>query len=194
MRQTVLGGALLAIAAALLVLLGESLGLEIEQVALLGATLGAVLGLTPDRTPGSRLAGFAVGLAAAWIGFGLRAAVLPDSTTGRAVAVLIVLGLCLAVAAATRGRLPLWSTLLGVAALVGAYEETYTLAPSRFLDESITAVTTVLLAAGIGFFASSILGPVVQNRREHEAPALTPDTDDESVSFDEMLDTQETNR
>ena len=194
MRQTVLGGALLAVAAALLVLLGESLGLEIEQVALLGAALGAALGLMPDRTPGLRLAGFAVGLGAAWIGYALRAAMLPDSTSGRAVAVLLVIGLCLAVAALSSGRIPLWACLLGVAGLVGAYEETYALTPSKFLDESLTAVTTVLLAAGIGFLASSILGPVVQTRREHEETNQDHEADAESASFDEMLNEQETTR
>ena len=106
---------------------------ELQGVALLGAALGGTLGLVPDRSPAHRVGGFAVGFVAAWLGYALRAAVLPDATSGRAVAVLLVLLVCLAVAAGTRGRLPLWSTLLGAAAMTGAYEATYTADPTAFV-------------------------------------------------------------
>ena len=69
-------------------------------MALLGAALGAVVALVPDRTPLVRLGGFAAGFVAAFIGYVLRAALLPDTSAGRAVAVVIVLLLCVGVSAA----------------------------------------------------------------------------------------------
>ena len=107
MRRHAPAGIFLAVLAALLILLSDTLGLEVQSVTLLGVGIGAALGLVPDRTPVQRLGGFAVGFAAAWLGYLLRAAVLPDAASGRAVAVLIVLLVCLAIAMVTRGKLPL---------------------------------------------------------------------------------------
>jgi hypothetical protein len=99
------------------------------------------------------------GFLLAWLGFALRAAVLPDSSAGRAVAAFIVVALIAVVTAASRGRLPLWSGLVGAASIVGAYESVYTDAPSQFLSESPAAATTVLLAVGLGYLATNLLAP-----------------------------------
>ena len=112
MNRHVLAGIFLAVLAALIVLLSGFLGPDVQGVVLLGAALGGALGLVPDRSPAQRVGAFAVGFVAAWIGYLLRAATLPDAPSGRAVAVLVVLLVCLAVAAASRGRLPLWAALV----------------------------------------------------------------------------------
>lgn len=169
MTKNVVGGLVLAVMAALVVGLGEFLGLDLQHVALLGAALGGVIGLVPDRAPWERLVGFGVGFVFAWIGFAVRAAVLPDSSGGRAVAAFLVLAACMVVSAATLTRLPLWSMLVGAAAIVGAYEETYTNAPSQFVHESPTAATTVLLAAALGYLATAFLGPQIAVSRKAEA-------------------------
>jgi hypothetical protein len=161
MRLHVLSGGALAIAAALAVLVGASLGLEMEHVALLGLALGAVVGLVPQGRSLHRLLGFATGFALAWVGYLLRAAVLPDSTSGRAVAVLLVVVGCAVVHLLSRGRLPLWASLVGVTALVGAYEETYTAAPSQVAPQSMTAATAVLLAVALGYVVSTLFDPDV---------------------------------
>ena len=83
MRRNLLAGLCLAAAAGLLVIVGAALDLELESVALLGAALGAVVALVPDRTPLVRLGGFAVGVVAALIGYLLRALLLPDTLGGR---------------------------------------------------------------------------------------------------------------
>src|SRR6478672_783735 len=113
MRRTLLAGVVLAVAAVLVVVVSAIFDLELESVALLGGALGAVVALVPDRTPLARLGGFAAGFVAAWIGYALRAAVLPDTSAGRAVAVGLVVLLCVGVTALSMNRLPLWSTLLG---------------------------------------------------------------------------------
>ena len=49
MRKSLLSGCLLAVFAALVVGLGQLLGLDLQHVALLGAALGGILGLVPHR-------------------------------------------------------------------------------------------------------------------------------------------------
>ena len=157
MRKALLSGALLAAAAAVVVLLGSWLGDDLQHFALLGAALGGVIGLAPHQPVWGKLGGFATGFVLAWVGFALRAAVLPDSAGGRAVAAFLVIMACVLVCALSAGRIPLWSALVGAAAIVGAYETTYTSSPSQFLEESPTAATTILFAAALGFMATSLL-------------------------------------
>jgi len=168
MKRYLLAGLVLALVTTAVVMFSSP---DLQGVALLGAALGGTLGLVPDRSPAQRVGGFAVGFAAAWLGYALRAAVLPDATAGRAVAVLLVLLVCLAVAAGTRGRLPLWSTLLGTAAMAGAYESTYAADPTAFVGSSTTTATAILLAAGAGFLATALLGPRIAEDREAEREA-----------------------
>jgi hypothetical protein len=188
MRRALVSGFLLAVAAALIVLLGGFLGDDLEHFALLGAALGGVIGLVPHRSAGGKLAGFGVGFALAWIGFALRAAVLPDAPSGRAVAAFLVIVLCVAVCSVSSGRVPLWSALVGAAAIVGAYEATYTNSPTQFLSDSPTAATTVLVAAGLGYLATNLVaeslsGSQVVRPAQHDAP----DPDDHHVDLDGIL-------
>ena len=165
MSRSLLSGLVLAVVAVGVVLLGAALGLALDHVALLGAALGGVLALAPSDVPWGRLAGFAAGLAVAWVGFALRAAWLPDTSGGRAAAVFLVVAVVAVGCAATNGVVPLWSGLLGCAALVGAYEQTYVAAPSKFLSESPTAVTSILVPLALAYLAVSVLQP------EPSAPA-----------------------
>ncbi|WP_460770272.1 hypothetical protein [Mariniluteicoccus flavus] len=139
-------------------------------MALVGAALGGVLGLVPSEHQLGRFLGFAAGFLLAWAGFAVRAAALPDSTTGRAIACLGVLLLLAVVAGVSGGRIPLWSMLLGAAAIAAAYETTYTGAPARFLIDSPQAATTVLVAASVGVLATTLAQLVGRGER-----ARTPD-------------------
>lgn len=159
MRKSLLAGVLLAVAAVVVVLVSAAFGLDLESVALLGAALGAVVALVPDRTPAVRLGGFAAGFLVAWLGYVLRAAMLPDTAGGHAAAVGLVVLLCVAVTAVSRGRIPLWTTLLGTAALSGAYELTYVAAPPEVLSTSMTTATTLLFNVGVGFLAAALVAP-----------------------------------
>ena len=159
MRKKLLVGLVLAVTSVLVVLVSPVLDLELEPVVLLGVSVGAVIALVPDRTPFGRLAGFLGGFVAAWIGYLLRAAVLPDSTGGRAVAVGLVVVLAVGLSAAALGHAPLWSTLLGAAALAGAYEYTYVAAPPEFASTSLSSATALLLAVAVGFLAAALVAP-----------------------------------
>ena len=195
MRRHAPAGIFLAVLAALLILLSDTLGLEVQSVTLLGVGIGAALGLVPDRTPVQRLGGFAVGFAAAWLGYLLRAAVLPDAASGRAVAVLIVLLACLAIAMVTRGKLPLWATLLGASAMAGSYESVYALDPTAFLTSSPSSATAVLVAAGAGFLATTLLTPQLERDRTTEkanpSHVATAAVSSAAVSFVPVLSIQE---
>ena len=143
MRRTLLGGLLLVAAAFFTVLVGGWLDLELDAVAVLGVAAGAVVALVPDATAGRRLAGFALGVVAAVLGYYVRAALTPDTSMGRAVFAALVVALCVVVAAASVGRLPLWSALLGAGTFAGSFESTYSSAVPRVVDLSIGALTTL---------------------------------------------------
>jgi hypothetical protein len=183
MRRTLLAGVVLTIAAVLVVIVSSALDLELESVALLGAALGAVVALVPDRGPLARVGGFAAGFVIGWVGYLVRAAVLPDTSSGRAVAVGIVVLLCVVVTAASMDRLPLWSVLLGTAAVAGAYEFTYAAAPPELPSTSVTTATTLLFNLAVGFLAAATFAPVVAGAaparpgradEPSDSPATTP--------------------
>jgi hypothetical protein len=146
----------LALCAAFVMLISG--GSDLEHVAVLGAALGGVLGLVPNVPSLGKLGGFALGFVVAWAAFGVRALLLPDTTAVLALAAFLVILLCGVVAALSTGRMPLWSALLGVAAVAGAYENAYTISPPQFLTTSPLAATTVLLAAGFGFVGVTLVG------------------------------------
>jgi hypothetical protein len=186
-RKTLVAGLVLALAAVLVVLVSSAFDLELESVALLGGALGAVVALVPDRTPLARLGGFAAGFVAAWIGYVLRAAVLPDSAAGRAVAVGLVVLLCVGITAATLDRLPLWTTLLGTAALAGAYEFTFAAAPPELASTSMSTATILLFNVAVGFLAAAIFAPTGRGRRTNGSH-LPSDDDAPTGSTDPQLD------
>ena len=159
MRRTLISGLLLVAAAFLTVLLGDWLDLDVASVALLGVAAGAVVALVPDVSVGRRLAGFALGIVVTLVGYLVRAAVLPDTTGGRAVFAALVVGLLVVVAAVSLGRLPLWSGLLGAATFAGAFEATYNLAPPRVVENATNTLTGLVLCIAVGFAAAALAAP-----------------------------------
>ncbi len=188
MRKTIFAGLVLALAAALVMWLSAFFDLELDSVVLLGAALGAAVALVPDRSPLVRFLGFAAGFVAAWVGYFARAAFLPDTASGRAVAVGLVLLLCVAVVAVTAGRLPLWSTLLGTAAMVGGYEYTYAAAPPEVATTSVSAATSLLFCIAVGYLVAATVAP--QGRATGVVPPRprTSDEDLENTSFDDLME------
>jgi hypothetical protein len=156
--RTLVTGTALAVTAFALADQGAIFGADLPHVALLGAAAGAVLGLVPDRMAAARLGGFLTGFIAVWIGYALRAGVLPDIPMGRAIAAVVVVALITIVAVATADRLPMWAGFLGAATLLGSYETTFAATPTSFVSDSMTAVTTSLLAASLGFLVAVLLG------------------------------------
>ena len=188
MRKTLLAGLVLTAAAVLVVVVSAMFDLELESVAMLGAALGAVIALVPDRTPAVRLAGFFGGFVVALIGYFVRAGLLPDSVGGRAVAVGLVVLLCVAIAVASMDRLPLWTTLLGAAALAGAYEYTYAAAPPEVTSTSVTAATSLLFTVAIGFLAAALVAPAEGEVRRPRRTRPVKATESEHKLDDLMME------
>jgi hypothetical protein len=187
-RELILGGCV-AIAAALLILASDWLDLELEAVALFGAAMGAITAMVPFGTAAGRLVGFLAGFAIAWAGFLARAALLPDTAAGRAVAAAVIVLLCTGVALVSMRRIWLWSVLLGAAAFTGAYEFTYNAAPPEVLTTSVTVATSLLLSAGLGWLAVSWLAPEAPATRTNGVtarPAAQPDH--QTVPLTTMMD------
>ncbi len=188
MRKNLIVGGVLALAAGLIVIISSALDLELESAALLGGALGAVVALVPDRSAVVRLGGFAIGLVFAWLGYAIRAAFLPDSSSGRGVAVILTVLLCVAVAAATSDRIPLWPLLLGTAAFAGAYEFTYNEAPPELLSTSVSTATTLLFNVAVGFLAATLVSRPGASDENHAHRRETSPTDDHTdTKMDEFM-------
>ena len=188
MRKTIFAGLILALAAALVMWLSAAFDLKLESVVLLGAAVGAVVALVPDRTPLVRFLGFAAGFVAAWVGYLVRAQFLPDTASGRAVAVGLTLLLCVAVVAVSAGRLPLWSSLLGTAAMAGGYEYTYAAAPPEVLTTSVSAATSLLFCIAVGFLVAATVAPPTGPMGALPPRPRKNDEDLENTSFDDLME------
>ncbi|MBA2956014.1 hypothetical protein GON03_16875 [Nocardioides sp. MAH-18] len=160
MKRLLTAGAVLAAMAFLLILNGDRLGLDLSLYGLFGLATGAVLASMTGGTASTRALGFVLGFVVAWAAYAVRAGALPDAASGHAVAATVALLILTVVAAALRSRALFASSLLGVVALVGAYEKTFSLSPDQFLNQSPTAATTVLLAAGLGFLGAIIAAQI----------------------------------
>ena len=189
MRRTLLVGGVLAVAAFLVVILSNLFDLELDSVALVGIALGAVVALVPDRSPWMRLAAFVAGIVVMWIVYILRAGVLPDTSTGRALGAGLALLLLTAIAAGSANRLPLWTLLVGAAALSGAYEYTFAAAMPEVMTTSVQAVTALLLASAVGFLVVALTSaPSDTPRPSREHAHRGDDDDDANHSLDEMME------
>ena len=195
MRTSLLAGGIVVVAAVLAVVLGAPFGLELDTYALIGVAMGAVVALVPDGRPGLRFTGFAAGVLVAWVGYLVRAALLPDTVGGRAAATFLVLALCVVVATVAAGRIPVWSTFAGAATFFGAYEATFAAAPPEVVSTSVTALTAVALTAALGFLAASFFAPSTVapaaptvEADEHDDQDLDHELEALDASLDEMME------
>lgn len=188
MRRTLLVGGVLAVAAFLVVILSNLFDLELDSVALVGIALGAVVALVPDRSPWMRLAAFVVGIVIMWIVYFLRAGVLPDTSTGRAVGAGLAILLLTAIAAFSGNRLPFWSLLVGAAAMSGAYEYTFAAAMPEVMTTSVQAVTALLMTSAVGVLVVSLTSTPGEGPRPARERAHRSDDGDENHSLDEMME------
>lgn len=186
-KRTVLIGLAVVVTTVVAVIVSARLDLELEPVLLGGVALGAAAALVPDGTPLQRLGGLAGGIAVTWFGYAVRAAVLPESPAGRAVSAALVLALLVLLALLASGRIPLWTLLLGSAALALSYESAYAGPADGVSASSTTFVTAVLLAASLGFVAASLTGPGPADAAGPTDRPTAPVADDHMSRLDDMM-------
>ena len=197
MVQKVLAGIVLALASAAVLLLGDGLGWDLDGVLFLGAGVGGALGLVPNGTPLGKLGGFLLGVLAAAVGYALRAAVLPDTVPARAIVLMLAIAIAVGFVLLTFGRAPLWSALLGIGALGGAYEVAFTDSPSSLLSTLPVAVSSLLLMVAVGFAATVFFADSgdtdEQKAEEGHRSGTDPDRaepPENTASLDEVLSGQ----
>lgn len=159
MRNTLIVGALLAVGGGLAVWLSGQLDLGLAPHILLGVAVGAVTVLVADHSLMSRVIGLFGGVVIGLVGYFVRAALLPDTEGGRAVAVFITLALVTVAAAALAGRIPFWALLLGAGTFAGAYEAVYAADPPLVAETAVSTLTALLVALGIGLLVSVLAAP-----------------------------------
>jgi hypothetical protein len=194
--QKVLAGVVLAVASVVALFIGDGLGWDVDAVLFLGAGVGGALGLMSRPAPLPRLGGFLLGLLAASVGYALRAAILPDSTGGRAAGIVITIAVAVGLVLLTFGRVPLWTALLGVGALGGAYEVAFTDSPGSVLTTLPAWLTLLLFMVAVGF-ASTVFFAEDDSRdesppgRRRAEPAGGGDeaADADAASLDDVLTT-----
>ncbi len=142
-------GAVVAGAAGLVAAVPTLLGLSSPWPVLLVAAVALARPLRPGA-----IGAVLVGAGAWWLGIALRAGLLPDATSSLVIAAIAAVAICVAVAAATGERLPLWASLVGIAAFGGIYEPTFAADPTHFLTDSVVALGAVVVAVGIGTLAA----------------------------------------
>lgn len=184
MRQSLLAGLTLAVAAALAVVVGSWLELEFETSVLVGVGAGAAVALVPHATAGGRLGAFAAGVLISFVMYIVRAQFFPDSTSGLAVVTFLTIALLTAVAVLTVQRLPLWALLLGMAAFAGPFESIYSAEPPRVLDNGLSLLSTVAFTAAVGFAAAAAFVAQRHDDRDDRAHRSDSETDGNFL-FDE---------
>lgn len=169
MLPTLLRGAVVAGAAGLVAALPDTLGLTSPWPVLLVA---AVAFARPMR-PGP-IAAVLVGAVAWWVAMALRAGVLADTTSSRVIAAVVAIAVCTAVAAVSRERLPLWASLVGIAVFGALYEPMFADEPTKFIAQSTLAMTTVVVAVGIGALTALVADLLANAPSEDATAPLAP--------------------
>lgn len=159
MARTVLTGAVIALLAAVLAVVGSALGIT----TLWPVLLAVAIGLAGGRVTLGRVAAYVIGAVAAFVAMAVVAAALPAVAASQVVVVVVAIVVLTALAAVTGERAPLWAGLAGYAAFAALYEPIYAANPTAFLTEAPVALVTVLLAAALGAAAATLVELLTAN-------------------------------
>jgi hypothetical protein len=152
MARTVILGAVVALLAALLAVVGSPLGIT----TLWPVLLAVAVGLAAGHVTLGRVVAYVLGTVVSLVAMAVSAAALPQ--TGLSDAIVVVLGVVLltVVAVVSGGRAPLWAGLAGFVAFAAYYEPIYAANPTLFLSEAPVALITVLLAGALGIAIATV--------------------------------------
>jgi hypothetical protein len=171
MKRVFVLGTILAVFTFLAVVLGAWAQLDLDNV-LFATGCGALLGLIANKSPGVRIGAFLLGFVVGTLGYLFRAAVLPDNVLAQGIAAFFGILIVTLICGLTRGRLPFWGALLGLIAITGAYNATFTAAPYDFIQSALATTGSLLACAGVGMLAI-VIGQLFVGPEEADEPALT---------------------
>jgi hypothetical protein len=175
MARTAITGAVVALLAALLAVVGSTLGITTLWPILLAVAVGIAAG----HVTLGRAAAYILGIVISWVVMAIGAAALPQTGVADAIAVMIGVAILTGIGVVSAGRVPLWAGLAGYAAFAAFYEPIYAANPTLFLSESPVAMVTVLLAAALGIAIASVVELVT---------AATPDRQVVASDDTELID------
>lgn len=173
MKRVFIAGVLLAIGAAVLVFVSDSLGLGLKSV-LLATAIGGAVGLVQRGGPIPRVGSFLIGFVIGWLSYFLRAGLLPDSMVGHVIAVVVVILLITVICGLTRDRLPFWSALLGAALFIGGYDFLFASAPYNVITESTSTAPALLLPFAVAFLLASLVASAEPKRSQQPEMTTEP--------------------
>ena len=156
-RTTAAAG--LAVTAGTAALVASTSSYDLGAGVLVGTAAGASVALVPTETPGRKIAGFLTGMAVAAGAYLLRAGLLPDSSMGALIGMVVAFAAVTVISILSNGRTPLWASFAGIAAMAGAYEMLHILDFAGLAANLPLAATGVLLASAVGFTAASLFAP-----------------------------------
>lgn len=172
MAKVFVQGGVLALAGIIALALSDVMGLNLGSI-VFGLSLGGILGLISQGGPVGRTLAFLVGVVVAIVQYLIRVLFLNDSLMGNVALILLGLVIITVVCGLTSGKLPLWSALLGVALVTGAYETSFVDAPQNVQVELFTHTTMALVPAALGFLAMVFVGDTGdENAKQKAAPSL----------------------
>lgn len=180
MTRVVVSGVVVALIAAVVAVVGESIGITTVWPVLLAVAIG----LSAAPITAGRVLAYVLGAVLSWVVLAVDAALLPDVaatwliTAAGGVLLLTVASLV------TLGRLPLFAGLAGFAAFLALYEPMRAANPTAFLSESPVALVTVLLAAAVGAVTVALIDLVTGGEAASETddlPALSPINEGEAA-------------
>lgn len=161
--RTLLAGALVAAAAAVLTAVGPALGVVEVWPVLLIVGAGLLVGLPRLRHAAALALGVVAGALAVWA----AAAVLPDVPAGRAIATGLGVLTVTAVAVGTAGRLRMSVQLVGLAAALGQVGPAAAAVRGGglpLLGVVATGTVTLLIAVGVGLLVAQVAQLTVTGR------------------------------
>ncbi len=164
MVRTALSGAIVALVAAVLAVVGSSIGITTLWPLLLAAAIGLA---TASGSTIGRLAAFVSGAVLGAVVFAIQAGFLPQSTAATLALVVLGVALVTGVGIISSGHLPMWAGLAGYAAFNGLYAPIFADTPTQFLAQAPVTLAALLLSAAFGGAAAMVVdvlaGPEAQS-------------------------------
>jgi hypothetical protein len=178
MVRTAFSGAVVAFVAAVLAVVGSSIGITTLWPMLLAAAIGLA---TASGSTVGRVASFSIGVVLAAVVFAIQAGFLPQSTSATLMLVVLGVALVTGIGIVSGGHLPMWAGLAGYAAFNGLYAPVFADTPTQFLSQAPRALAVLLLSAAVGGAAAMVVDMIAGSGSTSAAAPASPTMTEEEL-------------